>query len=610
MCGAEDREYRQTVDREEKKLFESCLEESIDRIEPQEIGFIGITGSWERSISHDIDLLSFPDKDADIGSAFIELNRIYEEVEELLKEENDDYYLVESPRKSMQDQTHYIASIKEGEEGMFPVHSLFFPDYRSFKEMNHEGFIQEIEKKRDFKQKFGEFDLLYELDSEDIREERMTNYRFLLEFNLHTKARHFPEKALKASARSFLPYMKHTRNLRIDNESPESREEVVEEIEKLARRLDEQKSEEPTEGYSEPEMVIDLESVRDNFRRISSASNSAITSYAIKSNYNPEIIEAVYDMGGYMEAMTVEEYSYLRNLDIEPKRIILNGHRGTDIERLPKEELPKIFSLTGYSLNDIERIGKKAREEGMEINVGARVETRPCSNSAERTEGQFNGLHIPFNLTLREDRSLKNLLQEYEDVLNPKVLLGMAGYSISEEYAVSNLAEDLEEINRELGFEYIDIGGGYASESVLREEDRSIEDLFKLVDIDYPLIIEPGRYIVEDACYIDAEIKSVAQTHDYDGVCILNTGMNLLPPLERANYRLELKKRSEEGGSRHKYLVRGHTSASTDVIGELNSSREPEEGEIMRIRNCGAYTSNLSDNLGIPEQKAYRTIIK
>jgi len=139
--------YRHIIDSETAKLFEQSIKEAIQKNKPKNIGFIGLILDYKKGTHHDLDVLVFPSKNAKIGESLIELMNLYEEIEKLLKKANERYYLATSSKKVMQELIYYLASIEEGSAGLIPIHSLFFPDYKSFKKFNPSKFEETIKDK-------------------------------------------------------------------------------------------------------------------------------------------------------------------------------------------------------------------------------------------------------------------------------------------------------------------------------------------------------------------------------------------------------------------------------------------------------------------------------
>ena len=59
--------YRHTIDKKVKTIFIDSFKKTLKKIDKKKFGFIGVIGSHSKEISHDIDLLIFPNKKQKIG---------------------------------------------------------------------------------------------------------------------------------------------------------------------------------------------------------------------------------------------------------------------------------------------------------------------------------------------------------------------------------------------------------------------------------------------------------------------------------------------------------------------------------------------------------------
>lgn len=226
--------YRHIVDVKTAKIFETALRKTITQRAWKKIGFIGLILDYKKKEHHDLDVLLFPAKEAKIGEAISEIIEFYQEVEKELKKTHERYYLATASRKITQELVYYLAGLEEGSAGLIPVHSLFFPDYKSFIKFNPERFMDSI--KNHLICLHGTFDILKELP--EIPQEKLEPYFVVLDFELNSRIKTFPRHNIRASAESLFVYLKEKYNLPIKGKVPENIDEIEKEFARIIKLID------------------------------------------------------------------------------------------------------------------------------------------------------------------------------------------------------------------------------------------------------------------------------------------------------------------------------------------------------------------------------------
>lgn len=228
-------EYRHVLDRKTKNLFIKSLKRTIKKADLRNIGYIGVIGSVDKRWSHDIDVLIFPSEEAKIGEAIISVAEFYDMLEEDVKKHHERFYLSASPRKAMQEMIYYLASLQEGGAGMIPVHSLFFPDWKSFKKFNPENILKTI--KTEVKTLYGDFKIIKKIRN-DIPFKQLEPYFVILDFEMNIKMDTFPRHLVRTSAESLFTYLKSNYKLKTKKKKFHRIKEIEVELRRLLRELD------------------------------------------------------------------------------------------------------------------------------------------------------------------------------------------------------------------------------------------------------------------------------------------------------------------------------------------------------------------------------------
>ncbi len=227
--------YRHVIEVEIVKLFEEAIKTVIKRQPPKKFGFLGLVADYNKTLHHDIDLLIFPTMNAKIGESLIELTEFYSEIEKELKKKHERYYLATCTKKIMQELVYYLAGLEEGAPGLIPVHSLFFPDYPSFKRVNPISFEHEI--KKHLIPLYGRFDIIKKI--KPIPQEKLEPYFVILDFEMSARIKTFPRHNIRSSAESLFHYLKDKYGIKVINKLPHDIKEIEEEFVRLMRTLDE-----------------------------------------------------------------------------------------------------------------------------------------------------------------------------------------------------------------------------------------------------------------------------------------------------------------------------------------------------------------------------------
>ena len=228
-------QYRPIIDKKTKGVFMKTVKDMISNNKFSDIGFIGIVGSIDEEYSHDIDLLIFPAKNSKIGDSISSIVKFYNVLDKEIKRHHERFYIAITPKKSTQEMVYYLASLQEGGAGLIPIHSLFFPDYKSFKKFNPENFQKEI--KKDLITLYGEFEVINEIRN-DISQSKLEPYFAILDFEMSSKLKTFPKHLIRTSAESLFSYLHSKYNIPISKKKHHKLLEIEREIFRILKYLD------------------------------------------------------------------------------------------------------------------------------------------------------------------------------------------------------------------------------------------------------------------------------------------------------------------------------------------------------------------------------------
>jgi hypothetical protein len=219
------------------KIFINSLKLALTKLDKKNIGFVGVINPGKED-SHDVDVLIFPSKNAKLGESLISVMKLYNLTNKILKKNHKRYYIAPCPRKVIQEMVYYLSSLEEGGSGLIPVHSLFFPNYKSFKKFNPPGFENSI--KKHLVSLYGKYDLIKELPI--FTDKVLDVYFTIIDFEMNVRIRNFPKYLVRSSAESLFSYLRKKLAMDFDIELKAKQLHDVKDIEKefiiLLRSLD------------------------------------------------------------------------------------------------------------------------------------------------------------------------------------------------------------------------------------------------------------------------------------------------------------------------------------------------------------------------------------
>lgn len=331
--------------------------------------------------------------------------------------------------------------------------------------------------------------------------------------------------------------------------------------------------------YGSPLFVIDLDKVKENFLRFNEAFPNAIISYSYKTNFHPEILKKLNELGAFAEVISPQEIYFAEEIDMERNKIIYNGI-GRQEENFKKTVLKNFFSININSIGELKRlslVSKKRVDIGLRIDPELNIEDKKSFTKSK------------FGIKKKDLGKVMKIIDENSN-LNLKMLHASLGTNIINPKHYIKLFRLLDKIS-DKKTEYLDLGGGFASESIMDENGTSISDFGMMINgankNKYKLIFEPGRHLVEDACYCITKVLSINNNW-----VITDIAGNFLVPLANANYRIDLPR------GKYKYDFAGNLCFGADIIQKGVKSKKLSAGDIVKINNTGAYTFSMRNNLG------------
>lgn len=209
-----------------------------------------------------------------------------------------------------------------------------------------------------------------------------------------------------------------------------------------------------------------------------------------------------------------------------------------------------------------------------------------------------------FGISVYQLPQIMELAQKHNIVINGLHI--HTGSEITETDVFLKMAEILFGIARDFpALKFIDFGGGYKVAYKEGDMVTNVYDLglklgkaFKEFYLSYgrklELWIEPGKYLVSGAGTLMTKTNVVKSTPSVTFVGV-NSGLNqLIRPMMYDAYH-EIVNISNPTGSQKVYTVVGNI-CETDTLGADRKLNEVREGDLIAIKNAGAYGYSMASN--------------
>jgi diaminopimelate decarboxylase len=323
--------------------------------------------------------------------------------------------------------------------------------------------------------------------------------------------------------------------------------------------------------------------------------------YALKANSNLALGRLLHSIGSAADANSLWEIDVARRMGFETRQIVFTG-----VGKSPAE-LERAVSL-GLKAINVESAGELARIEALAARLGraARVAVRinpdidAKSHPHISTGLKINKFGVPVDAarelfaTLR-DRPFLTLVAVHvhigSQVTSLDPLRGAARF-------VAGMATELRE--RGLALEYVDVGGGlgisYDGAPVLDAREYVEAIVHEVRPTGLPIVLEPGRSIIGPAGILLARVIDLKPRNAVSDFAVIDAGMTELmrPALYNAFHRIEPVHESDT--ALQQYEIVGPVCESSDVVGRDRMLAPLAIGDLLAIRDAGAYGSAMASN--------------
>lgn len=319
--------------------------------------------------------------------------------------------------------------------------------------------------------------------------------------------------------------------------------------------------------------------------------------YASKALTNISILKLLRKNGVGVDAVSVNE----------ARLAMFVGHRPEDINFTPSSaDFSEIMEAVDLKLNvnldSLPALEKFGEEYGSEYPCGIRLNPHiMAGGNLKISTGHVNS---KFGISIQQLPQIKEIVKKYKIKLQGLHI--HTGSEIVEADVFMQMADIFFAIAKDFpALKFIDFGGGF--KVAYKKDDKTTDmqsigsrltERFNAFEKEtgkhLQLWIEPGKYLVSESGYLVAKTTVVKETPSltFAGV---DTGLNhLIRPMMYNAYH-EIVNISNPTGPLKTYTVVGNI-CETDTLGSDRQLNEVREGDLLVLKNAGAYGYSMASN--------------
>jgi diaminopimelate decarboxylase len=322
--------------------------------------------------------------------------------------------------------------------------------------------------------------------------------------------------------------------------------------------------------------------------------------YSVKANSNLALLRIFVNLGAGLDVVSGGELFRALKSGVDPKKVVFSGV-GKTREEIEYGLNSGILMFNAESSQELALIDEIAGRLGTKAPVAIRInpDIDPKTHPYIATGLRENKFGIDFNLSMKE-YIFANGLPHIE-------IIGVDCHIGSQLIELQPFVEALRKVKelihaldqRGVEIQYLDLGGGlgitYKDEVPPHPTEYAKAIVEEASDLDYTLILEPGRVIVGNAGILVSRVLYTKETGQKNFV-IIDAGMNdLIRPSLYGSFQGILPVTKRDGEEIVADVV-GPICESGDFIAKNRRMPKFNPGELVAVMSAGAYGFSMSSN--------------
>ena len=323
--------------------------------------------------------------------------------------------------------------------------------------------------------------------------------------------------------------------------------------------------------------------------------------YALKANSTLAVARLLRALGSAADANSIWEIETARKAGFQPSEIVFTGV-GKSAAELECGVALGLKAINVESAGELARIEAIAERTGRRVRVAIRINPDIDAKSHPHisTGLKINKFGVPLD-TARELFTAVDGRRALE-LVAIHVHVGSQITTLEPIRRVAALVARLadEAARAGVALEYLDLGGGlgisYDGRDVPSARDYAAALVAEVRPTGLPIVVEPGRAIAGPAGALVARVIDLKPRTADSHFAVIDAGMTelLRPALYGAFHRIDPVQPRET--PEQEYEIVGPVCESSDVVGRERRLSRLEVGDLVAIRDTGAYGSAMASN--------------
>ncbi|HEX8041828.1 MAG TPA: diaminopimelate decarboxylase [Chryseosolibacter sp.] len=354
-----------------------------------------------------------------------------------------------------------------------------------------------------------------------------------------------------------------------------------------------------TKQFGAPLYVYDAEKIVHQLRTLQTAFSASDVKikYAAKALTNLSILKLLKTYGSDVDVVSIEEAQLALKAGFQPSQVMFTPS-GVDFSEIVQGvDLGLTINLD--NLSSLEKFGRKYNN-----SYPCSIRLNPHIMAGGNYKISTGHVNSKFGISVYQLPEIHEVIKACNMRING--LHMHTGSDITESEVFLKMAEILFGVARDFPqLRFIDFGSGF---KVAYKEDDIVTNVYDLglkltkafnefcqsYGRKLEMHFEPGKFIVSEAGVLLVKVNVVKSTPSITFVGV-DSGLNhLLRPMMYDAYH-EIVNLSNPTGPLKLYTVVGYI-CETDTFGSDRKLNEVREGDILAIRNAGAYGYSMASN--------------
>ncbi|MEL6634041.1 MAG: diaminopimelate decarboxylase [Bacteroidota bacterium] len=351
--------------------------------------------------------------------------------------------------------------------------------------------------------------------------------------------------------------------------------------------------------FGTPLFAYDADKIKEKYEQMVSAFHglNAVIKYPVKALSNINVLKLMKKLGAGLDTVSIQEVKLGLKAGFDPNEIIFTPNC------VSFEEIQQAVSLgVKINIDNISILEQFGHAYGNTVPVCLRF--NPHIFAGGNTKISVGHIDSKFGISVYQRRHVHRIIKtENINVVGLHVHTGSDILDASAYLQSANIMFDLAAEFEDL--EFIDFGSGfkvpYKEDDVstnVFEVGEKLREAYKEFTTSYgreiELWFEPGKYLVSESGYFFMRANVIKPTPSTVFVGV-DSGLNhFIRPMMYGSFH-DMLNVSHPQGTKRIYTVVGYI-CETDTFGWDRKLSEVREGDLICLRNAGAYGFSMSSN--------------